>query len=205
MNEMVRLAGDLAVDAGDARPRPKRAAELLHRDLEAERVAGRDDALEAALVDAGEQPDPVAEARLLGDVDGHRLGQRLDLEHAGHDRQAREVALEEPLGRGHGLDARRSAWRPGRTRRSGRRAGTASDAGSAPRSRAVVWTIAPSRRGRRPWRRSARSVSAATVSARSVGRSARRARVRAGSRGTSRRGRRPPGTRRCRRGRAGSS
>jgi hypothetical protein len=41
---------------------------------------------------------------LLRDVDGHRLGERLDLEHAGHDRQAREVALEEPLGRGHGLD-----------------------------------------------------------------------------------------------------
>ena len=42
---------------------------------------------------------------LLRDVDGHRLGERLDLEDAGHDRQAREVALEEPLGRGHALDA----------------------------------------------------------------------------------------------------
>ena len=58
-------------------------------------VAGLDDALEAALVDAREEPDAVAEALLLGDVDGHRLGQRLDLEHAGHHRQAREVALED--------------------------------------------------------------------------------------------------------------
>ena len=66
-------------------------------------VAGLDDALEAALLDAGEEPDAIAEAGLLGDVDGHRLGERLDLEHAGHDRQAGEVALEEPLGRGHAL------------------------------------------------------------------------------------------------------
>ena len=86
------------------RPRPKRAAELLHRDLEPEGVARDDDPLEARVVDAGEQPDPVAEARLLGDVDRHRLGERLDLEDARHDRQAREVALEEPLGRGDALD-----------------------------------------------------------------------------------------------------
>ena len=105
MKLMRRLAGDLAVDAGDAPAAAEPAAELLHRDLEAERVARDDDPLEAALVDAGEQPDPVAEARLLGDVDGHRLGERLDLEDAGHDRQPREVALEEPLGGGHGLEA----------------------------------------------------------------------------------------------------
>ena len=60
--------------------------------------------LKRRLVDAGEQPDPVAEPVLLGDVDGHRLGERLDLEDAGHHRQAREVALEEPLGRGDALD-----------------------------------------------------------------------------------------------------
>ena len=56
--------------------------------------------LKRHVVDAGEQADPVAEAGLLGDVDGHRLGERLDLEDAGHDRQAREVALGAPLGRG---------------------------------------------------------------------------------------------------------
>ena len=47
----------------------------------------------------GEQADPVAEAGLLRDVDGHRLGERLDLEDAGQDRQAREVALRPELGR----------------------------------------------------------------------------------------------------------
>ena len=85
------------------RPRPKRRPSLLHDDLQTERVAGLDEALEAALLDAGEQPDAVAEALLLGDVDGHRLGQRLHLQHAGHDRQPREVALEEPLRGGHAL------------------------------------------------------------------------------------------------------
>jgi hypothetical protein len=34
------------------------------------------------------QPDPVAEPGLLRDVDRHRLGEGLDLEDAGHDRQA---------------------------------------------------------------------------------------------------------------------
>ena len=80
------------------------AAELLHDDFEAERVAGLDDALEAALVDAGKEPDPIAEARLPGDIDGHRLGERLHLDHAGQDRQPREVALEEPLRRGDRLE-----------------------------------------------------------------------------------------------------
>jgi hypothetical protein len=61
--------------------------------------------LEAALVDRGEEAEPIAEARLLGHVDAHRLGQSLDLEHARHDRLAGEVALEEPLGGGHGLEA----------------------------------------------------------------------------------------------------
>ena len=58
---------------------------------------GRDDPLEAHLVDPGEQADPITEPRLLRDVDGHRLGKRFHLEDAGHDGQAREVALEEPL------------------------------------------------------------------------------------------------------------
>ena len=103
MNEMRPSQDDLAVDGRDgpaaAEPRP----ELLHRHLEAEGVARHDDPLEADLVDAGEQPDPIAEPGLLGDVDGHRLGQRLDLHDARHDRQAREVATEEPLGRSDAL------------------------------------------------------------------------------------------------------
>ena len=83
--------------AGDASAAPEPAAELLHDDLEAERVARLDDALEAALVDAGEEPDPIAEPGLLRDVDRHRLGECLDLDDARHHRQPREVALEEPL------------------------------------------------------------------------------------------------------------
>ena len=62
------LAGDLAVDARDAAALAEPAAELLHRDLEPERVARDDDPLEADLVDPREQPDPVAEARLGGHV-----------------------------------------------------------------------------------------------------------------------------------------
>src|SRR4029079_19289319 len=98
------LAGHLAVHAGDPAAAPEARPELRHRHLEAERVAGDHDALEAGLVDGCEQPDAVAEAGLLGDVDGHRLGEGLDLEDAGHDRQPREVALGPPLGRRDALE-----------------------------------------------------------------------------------------------------
>ena len=86
------------------RPRPKRPPSFSIVTCEAERVAGAHDALEAAVVDAREQPDPVPEPRLLGDVHGHRLGQGLHLDDAGHHRQAREMALEIPLARGDALD-----------------------------------------------------------------------------------------------------
>src|SRR6185503_18967453 len=99
-----RLAGNLAVDCRDALAAAEALAELVHRDLEPEGVAWDDDALEARLVDAREEADPIAEAGLLRDEDRHRLGERLHLEHAGHDRQAREVALGPPLGGGHALD-----------------------------------------------------------------------------------------------------
>ena len=56
------------------------AAQLLHRDLESKDVAGRHDPLEPAIVDAGEEPDPVAEARLVGHVAAHDLGERLHLQ-----------------------------------------------------------------------------------------------------------------------------
>ena len=131
-----RLAGDLAVDAWRPPGRvPNRPPSFSIVTSSRSVSPGTDDPLEAAVVDPGEQPDPVAEARLLGHVDGHRLGERLDLEDARHDRQAREVALEEPLGRGHALDPDDPLRLRRRTRRSGRRAGTASGAGSAPRSR----------------------------------------------------------------------
>src|SRR3954447_15748017 len=91
------LAAHLAVDAGHGLATAEAPAELVHRDLERQPIAGLDDALEAALVDAGEEADSVAEALLLRHVDGHRLGECLDLKDAGHYRQVREVALEIPL------------------------------------------------------------------------------------------------------------
>src|SRR4029453_12553100 len=45
-----------------------------------------------------------AEAGQLGDVDGHRLGERLDLEHARHYWEGGKVALEEPFRGGDALD-----------------------------------------------------------------------------------------------------
>src|SRR5579862_104159 len=98
-----RLACHLAVDRRDPPAPAEPGAELLHRDLEAEDVAGDDDPLEPGLLDRSEQADLVAEPGLLGDIDGHRLGERLDLEDAGHDGQAREVTLGPELGRGHAL------------------------------------------------------------------------------------------------------
>src|SRR5206468_5291742 len=94
----------LTVDAGDAAATTEPTAELLHGDFEPERVSRVDDALEAAVIDPGKEADPLTEAGLLCDVDGHRLGERLDLQHPGHDRQAWEVALKEPFARGHALD-----------------------------------------------------------------------------------------------------
>jgi len=41
---------------------------------------------------AAKEPEAIAEARLLGHEDAHGLGQRLDLEDAGHDRLTLEVA-----------------------------------------------------------------------------------------------------------------
>src|SRR6185503_1434046 len=55
-----RLDGGLAIDAGD-RPDPaEHPAQLLDRHLQAQRVAGDDQATEAALVDASEEADLAA-------------------------------------------------------------------------------------------------------------------------------------------------
>src|SRR3546814_9665489 len=65
----------------------------LHAQLE--RVAGRDLAPEAHLVDPAEEWELAGEARLAQDRDRTHLGQRLHHEHAGQRRPAREVAYEE--------------------------------------------------------------------------------------------------------------
>ena len=76
------LAGDLVADAGDAAALPGRGAELVHGDLEVERVARDDLAPEPGLVDAAEQREPAGVA-VVGEH-GQRadLGERLDDEHA---------------------------------------------------------------------------------------------------------------------------
>ena len=104
--------GQLAVHG---RLDPGAADGTVHGDdlgLERDRVAGLADALEADLVDAGEEADLVAARRSLGGRqrlvgrsvrpgagrgDRRRLRQRLDDEHAGHDRVAGEVPREPPV------------------------------------------------------------------------------------------------------------
>ena len=86
------------------RPRPKRRPSLSMVTSRRSVSPGLTIRLKRHSSMPAEQPDPVAEAGLLGHEDGHRLGQGLDLQHPGHDRQAREVALEEPLRRGHRLE-----------------------------------------------------------------------------------------------------
>ena len=79
--------------------------DLVQLDFDAQGVAGFDLALEADLVDPGEERQLVPV--LLGGEDGHAadLGHRLDDQHAWHDRVAGEMPLEERLVDGHLLDA----------------------------------------------------------------------------------------------------
>ena len=65
------------------------AAQLLERDLEPERVAGEHRAAEAALVDPGEEGQLAAVLGQRQDRDRAGLGERLDHQHARHDRAVR--------------------------------------------------------------------------------------------------------------------
>ena len=92
-----RLGRKLAVDARPALALGDRAAHADELALEREDVPRLDDPLEAAVVDAGEERDLPA-VRLVGeDGDGAGLRDRLDREHAGHDRPLGEVAREPPV------------------------------------------------------------------------------------------------------------
>ena len=84
--------GELAVDRRARLAAADRAANGLERALERQLVAGTDDALEAHVVDAGEEREPAAVRLLREHRDRARLGERLDHLHAGHDRVAGEVA-----------------------------------------------------------------------------------------------------------------
>src|SRR5204863_8553668 len=89
--------GELVADARDDAAAADRPADALDLAAERELVAGLDDALEADVVDAGEERD--LSTVLLFGQHRHRpgLGERLDHDHAGHDRPAGEVPGKEPL------------------------------------------------------------------------------------------------------------
>ena len=94
---------------GDRRHPAEHAAQLLDGHLEAQRVAGQDRALEAAVVDAGEEAELAAV--LVGSdrtATARGLGQRLDHEHTGHDRATGEVTGELRLVGGDLLDRHRA-------------------------------------------------------------------------------------------------
>ena len=114
-------------------PRPNVAAQAVDGQLEVEDVAGPDDAAEAHAVDAREQRHAAEEVGMREHAHRAGLRERLDHEHAGHDRVAREVARAGTTRRRAPSSARRRGRRA-RARRSRRSAGTGRGAGSAARS-----------------------------------------------------------------------
>ena len=91
-NESCGVEHPLAVAVHDAGAAAERAAQAIDDQLEVEHVAGPHDAPEAHAVDAREERHPAEEIGMREHADGARLGERLDHQHAGHDRIAREVA-----------------------------------------------------------------------------------------------------------------
>ena len=76
---------------------PDRAPNLIDLAAERQRVAGLDDALEATVVDAGEEGDPAAVLLLDEHRNGACLGHRLDDQNTGHDRPLWKVARKPPV------------------------------------------------------------------------------------------------------------
>ena len=102
---MLRSASAPLLRRWPAASAAEHAAQLLDLDLQKQRVAGDDHAPEAAVVDAGEEPD-LADTRRASERSGG-LGQRLDQEDTRHDR-LRLVAGELRLVGRDLLDADRS-------------------------------------------------------------------------------------------------
>ena len=75
-------------------------------------VARPHDPPEAHLLDAAEQRELARVALVAEQRDRARLRERLELDHAGDDRVAREVALQEVLVAGDAASAPRCARRP---------------------------------------------------------------------------------------------
>ena len=82
-------------------PRPKVRAQAVDGQLEVEHVAGTHDAAEAHAVDAGEERHAPAEVRVREHAHRARLRERLDHQHAGHDRLAGKVPAQEPFVAAH--------------------------------------------------------------------------------------------------------
>ncbi len=90
--------GQLAVDRRLDLAAADRAAHGLDVALERQRVSGTHDALEAHVVDAGEESQLAAILLLREHRDRTALGERLDHLHPGHDRVAGEVSRTVQLG-----------------------------------------------------------------------------------------------------------
>ena len=103
-NVNVPRAASSIADVGRRLAAADRAADLVDLARQRERVAGLDDTLEAAVVDAGEEGDPAAILLLDEHCHGARLGHRLDDQHTGHHRAAGEVPGEPPVVRANVAD-----------------------------------------------------------------------------------------------------
>ena len=108
-NVRVPRAASWSPTCAVALPRPigPRISSISHVSVSV--VAGLDDALEAAVVDPGEERDLAAVLLLDEHGDGTRLRHRLDDQHAGHHRAGGEVAGEPPVVGPH-LARRDDAW-----------------------------------------------------------------------------------------------
>src|SRR5262249_7734056 len=84
--------GELAVDRRTHLALADGAANRLDLAEQVEHVTRADDALEADVVDAGEERELALILRLREHGDGAALSERLDHLHAGHDRVAGEMA-----------------------------------------------------------------------------------------------------------------
>ena len=93
---VAKLFGELGADVGRCLAAPDRAAHLVDLARESQRVAGRDDPLEPAVVDPREEGDPAAVLLLAEHRNGPGLGHRLDDQDAGHHRPLGKVPREPP-------------------------------------------------------------------------------------------------------------
>ena len=102
-----RPTRELAVDPSLGLPAPDGSPHALEIAAQLEHIARFDEALEPAFIDTGEQREPPAVFLLAQHRHGTGLCERLDDQHAGHHRTAREVAAQVPLVLAHRLPSER--------------------------------------------------------------------------------------------------